>query len=119
MVLGAVAPLIAYQSESGGSGSFSIHDLTSVYTGMTKVWRGTRLMGARDEVLVQDEIQAVTGKTVWWFAHYPYPTTSVVIDPDGTSAILTQGAERLWCKIVSSGGQFQISTHPHFRYSDR
>ena len=108
MVLGAVAPLIAYQSESGGSGSFSIHDLTSVYTGMTKVWRGTRLMGARDEVLVQDEIQAATGKTMWWFAHYMYPTTSVVIDPDGTSTMLTQGAERLWCKIVSSGGQFQI-----------
>jgi autotransporter-associated beta strand protein len=108
MVLGAVAPLIAYQSEPGGSGSFSIHDLTPVYSDMTKVWRGTRLMGARDEVLVQDEIQAATGKTVWWFAHYAYPTTSVVIDPDGTSAMLTQGAERLWCKIVSSGGLFQI-----------
>ena len=108
MVLGAVAPLIAYQSELGGSGSFSIHDLTPVYTGISKVWRGVRLMGARDEVLVQDEIQAATGKTVWWFAHYTHPTTSVVIDPDGTSAILTQGAERLWCKILSSDGQFQI-----------
>ncbi len=108
MVLNAVAPLIAYQSEPGGSSSFSIHDLTPVYSGMTKVWRGTRLMGTRDEVLVQDEIQAATGKTVWWFAHYTHPTTSVVIDPDGTSAMLTQGAERLWCKIVSSGGQFQI-----------
>ncbi|MBK8092972.1 MAG: autotransporter-associated beta strand repeat-containing protein [Verrucomicrobiaceae bacterium] len=108
MVLGAVAPLTAYQSELGGSSSFSIHDLTPVYTGMSKVWRGVRLMGARDEVLVQDEIQAATGKTVWWFAHYTHPTTSVVIDPDGTSAMLTQGAERLWCKILSSSGQFQI-----------
>ena len=108
MVLGAVAPLTAYQSELGGSGSFSIHDLTPVYTGMSKVWRGVRLMGARDEVIVQDEIQAATGKTVWWFAHYTHPTTSVVIAPDGTSATLTQGAERLWCKILSSSGQFQI-----------
>ncbi len=108
MVLNAVAPLTAYQSELGGSGSFSIHDLTPVYTGMSKVWRGVRLMGARDEVLVQDEIQAATGKTVWWFAHYTHPTTSVVVAPDGTSATLTQGAERLWCKILSSGGQFQI-----------
>ena len=65
-------------------------------------------MGARDEVLVQDEITAATGKTVWWFAHYTHPTTSVVIDPDGTSAMLTQGAERLWCKILTSSGQFQI-----------
>ena len=108
MVLGAVAPLTAYQSELGGSGSFSIHDLTPVYTGMSRVWRGVRLMGARNEVLVQDEIQAATGKTVWWFAHYTHPTTSVVIAPDGTSATLTQGAERLWCKILSSSGQFQI-----------
>ena len=119
MVLGAVAPLIAYQSEPGGTGSFGIHDLTSVYSGMSKVWRGTRLMGARNQVLVQDEIQAGTGKTVWWFAHYTVPTTTVVIDPDGTSATLTQGAERLWCKIVSGGGTFQImdavplATSPH------
>ena len=108
MVLNAVAPLIAYQSEPGGTGSFAIHDLTSVYSGMSKVWRGARLMGARNQVLVQDEIQAATGKTVWWFAHYTYPTTTVVIDPDGTSATLTQGSERLWCKIVSGGGTFQI-----------
>jgi len=108
MVLGAVAPLIAYQSEPGGTSSFSIHDLTSVYSGMSKVWRGAQLMGARNEVLVQDEIQASTGKTVWWFAHYTYPTTTVTIDPDGTSALMTQGAERMWVKILSSGGTFQI-----------
>lgn len=108
MVLNAVAPLIAYQSEPLGTGSFAIHDLTPVYTGMSKVWRGTRLTGARDEVLVQDEIQASTGRTVWWFAHYTYPTTTVTIDPDGTSALMTQGAERMWVKIVSGGGTLQI-----------
>jgi len=108
MLLGAVAPLIAYQTEPGGTSSFAVHDLTTVYSGMTKVWRGTRLMGARDEVLVQDEIQSATGKTVWWFAHYTHPTTTVTIDPDGTSALMTQGAERLWVKIVSGGGTFQI-----------
>lgn len=108
MVLNAVAPLIAYQSEPGGSSSYAIHDLTSVYSGMTRVWRGTRLLGARNQMLVQDEIQAAAGKTVWWFAHYTSPTTTVVIDPDGTSATLTQGSERLWCKIVSGGGSFQV-----------
>ena len=108
MVLDAVAPLISYQSETGGANSLAIHDLTPVYTGMTRVWRGTRLTGARDEVLLQDEIQASTGKTVWWFGHFTHPTTNVVIDPDGTSAMMTQGAERLWCRIVSGGGTFQI-----------
>ena len=109
MVLSAVAPLVAFQSEPGGSGSFAIHDLTAVYSGMTRVWRGTRLTGSRDELLVQDEIQSATGKTVWWFAHYTYPATAVAIDPDGTSALMTQGAERLWCKIVSGGGTFLIT----------
>jgi autotransporter-associated beta strand protein len=109
MVLDAVAPLVAYQSEPGGSGSFAIHDLTPVYSGMARVWRGTRLTGARDEMLVQDELQATSGKTVWWFAHFTSPTTTVVLDPDGTSALMTQGAERLWCKIVSGGGTFLIT----------
>ncbi len=108
MQLGALAPVIAFQSEANGSGSFAIHDCTAVHSGMTRVWRGTRLFGARDEVLVQDEIVAASGKTVWWFAHYTSPTTTVVIDPDGTSATMTQGAERLWCKILSSAGTFQI-----------
>lgn len=108
MVLDAVAPLLAFQSEAGGSESFAIHNLTPVYSGMTRVWRGTRLTGKRDEVLVQDEIQAASGKTVWWFGHYTSPATTVTIDPDGTSAMMTQGAERLWCKIVSGGGTFQI-----------
>ena len=108
MVLGAVAPLLAFQSEAGGSGSFAIHDLTPVYSGITRVWRGARLTGDRDEVLVQDEIQAASGKSVWWFGHFTSPTTTVTIDPDGTSAMMTQGAERLWCKIVSGGGTFQI-----------
>ncbi len=108
MDLAGIAPLLAYQTEPAGSDSFSIHDLTTVYSGMSKVWRGTRLMGSRNQVLVQDEIQASTGKTVWWFAHYTYPTTTVTIDPDGTSALMTQGAERMWVKIVSGGGTFQI-----------
>ncbi len=109
MVLNAVAPLVAYASEPGGSGSFAIHDLTPVYSGMTRVWRGTRLLGARNEMLLQDEIQASTGKTVWWFAHYAYPATTVEIEPGGTSAMMTQGSDRLWCKILSGGGTFLIT----------
>jgi len=108
MVLNAVAPLIAYQSEPDGSGSFAIHDLTPAYSGMTRVWRGTRLCGTRNEVLLQDEIQSSTSKTVWWFAHYTYPTTTVDIAPDGISVMMTQGADRLWCKIIGGGGTFQI-----------
>jgi autotransporter-associated beta strand protein len=108
MVLGAFAPLLAYQSEPGGQRSMAIYDLTPAHSGMTRVWRGFQLLGDRKQMLVQDEIVASTGKTVWWFAHYTYPTTTVTIEAGATSVMLTQGAERLWCKIVSGGGTFQI-----------
>ena len=102
------SPLVSFQSKSSGAGAFSIHDLTPVHSGMSRVWRGMRMIGGRDEMLLQDEIQATTGKNVWWFAHYTHPTTTATLDPDGTSVTLTQGSERLWCKIVSGGGTFQI-----------
>ena len=109
MKLGAVAPLIAYQSEPRGTDSFAIHDLTPVYAdvAMTKVWRGTRLLGARDQVLLQDEIQASTSKQVRWSAHYKYNVDErVSIDPSGKVAILKQGNERLYIKILQGSGQF-------------
>lgn len=108
MVLGAVAPLIAFETEPGGTGAFAVHDLTGVYSGMTRLWRGVRLMGARDQVLVQDEIQAASGSTVWWFAHYTHPATTVTLEPDGRAALMQQGNERLLVKIVSGEGAFQI-----------
>lgn len=107
-VLHSISPLIAYQSEPTGLSSFSIHDLTPAHTGATRVWRGVRLLGARDEVLVQDEIVSATGRNLWWFAHFTSPTTTVTIEPGGTSAMMQQGVERLWVKIVSGGGTFQI-----------
>jgi autotransporter-associated beta strand protein len=111
LALNAVAPLIAFQSEPCGSRSIAIYDLTPAHSnvsGVTRVWRGIQLMGKRDQVLVQDEIVSTSGKTLWWFAHYSNPATAVSIDPTGTEATLTQGAERLWCKIVSGDGTFQI-----------
>ncbi len=102
------SPLIAFQGKAGGAGAFSIYDLTAAHSGVSRVWRGFRLINKRREVLVQDEIQAATGKNVWWFAHYASPSTTAQLGPDGTSVMLTQGTERLWCKIVSGGGTFQI-----------
>ena len=104
----SISPLVAYQTKAGGAGAFSIYNLTGAHAGTTRVWRGLRLIGGRDEVLLQDEIQASTGKNVWWFAHYASPASVATLAPDGTSVTLTQGSERLWCKIVSGGGTFQI-----------
>ncbi len=102
------SPLVAFQGKSSGAGSFSIYNLTGAYSGTSRVWRGMRMIGGRDEVLLQDEIQATTGKNVWWFAHYAHPASVATVSPDATSVTLTQGNERLWCKIVSGGGTFQI-----------
>ncbi|MEO0054864.1 MAG: hypothetical protein RLZZ50_811, partial [Verrucomicrobiota bacterium] len=104
----SLSPLIAFQSKAGGAGAFSLYDLTAAHSGVSRVWRGFRLIDNRREILLQDEIQASTGKNVWWFAHYAHPSTTAALGPDGTSVTLTQGAERLWCKIVSGGGTFQI-----------
>ena len=104
----SVSPLIAFQGKTGGAGAFAIYDLSPAHSAATRVWRGFRLVGNRSEVLLQDEIQASTGRSVWWFAHYASPSTVADLSPDGTSVTLTQGAERLWCKIVSGGGTFQI-----------
>jgi len=108
MTYNTVSPLLAYESEPGGQRSLSIFDLTPSTGGVSRLWRGFQLLGNRREVLIQDEIIAPAGRTVWWFAHYTSPATTVAIDPDGTAATLTQGAERLWVKVVSGGGAFQI-----------
>ena len=102
------SPLISFQSKSSGAGAFTLYNLTPGYSGTSRVWRGMRMIGGRDEVLLQDEIQASTGKNVWWFAHFTHPTTTATLSPDATSVTLTQGSERLWCKVVSGGGTFQI-----------
>lgn len=107
------SPLIAYQAKAGGAGAFSIYDLTGAHSGTSRVWRGFRMIGNRSEVLLQDEIQASTGKSVWWFAHYASPSTVAVLGGDGTSVMLTQGTERLWCKIVVAAAARSRSWMPH------
>jgi autotransporter-associated beta strand protein len=82
-------------------------DLTSAYAGATRVQRGFQLFNRRRHVLVQDEIVYPSAAKVWWFMHYGTDKT-VVIDPDGTSATMSKGADRLWLKILTGGGKFQV-----------
>ncbi len=107
-VLGATPPVVLFQSAPEGDRSATVMDLTTAYTGVTRLWRGFSLFNQRRHVLVQDEIQASTPATVWWFMHV-HTNENPVIDPDGTSAMLTQGTDRLWLKILSGGGTFALS----------
>ncbi len=106
--LGPVAPVITFQSKNSVR-ALAVMDLTPVETNVVRAWRGVQLFGPqRKQVLIQDEITGGTNANVWWFMHYQNNSTSVALSPDGTSVTMTQGSTRLWGKILSSGGMFQV-----------
>ena len=102
-ILNGVPMVLNYQSSAHGDESFSVLNMTPTITDATRVHRGIKLFKNREQVLVQDEIVMPSASTVWWFAHYSTSSTSVTIAPDGTSAMMQQGTERLWLKILGSG----------------
>ena len=53
----------------------------------------------------QDELQAAAPASGWWFMHVNTATT-VAIQPDGHSAMLTQGTDRLWLTNLTGVGSF-------------
>jgi autotransporter-associated beta strand protein len=106
--IGPVAPVLNFQSKTGVR-ALSVMDLTPVVTNVTRAWRGFQLLGPqRKQALVQDEIAGATNANVWWFMHYQSNNIQAAVSPDGTSVMMTQGVNRLWAKILSSGGTFQI-----------
>ncbi len=105
--LGPVAPVITFQSKTGVR-ALSVMDLTPVETNITRAWRGFQLFGPqRQQVLIQDEITS-TNANVWWFMHYQCSSTQVAFSANSNSVTMTQGTNRLWGKILSGGGAFQI-----------
>jgi hypothetical protein len=107
MRLGQVAPVLMFLSEPAQGDSRSIVDLTPVYTNVTRVWRGYHLFNNRRDVLIQDEIRTPAPATVWSFLHIQ-TNAMPQISPDGTSAMLTQGAARLWVKLITSNAVFTL-----------
>ncbi len=97
-----------WRSSPDGDGSISIVNLTRAYEGANEIRRGFRLLNERNDVIVQDEIDLSTASTVWWFMHFNSEQISASIATDGSSATLTQGTERLWCKILSGDGVFTL-----------
>jgi hypothetical protein len=62
-----------------------------------RVWRGLALFD-RNQVLIQDEVEAEKAAEVWWFMH---TKAKVHVIDEKTSAILSEGSGRLWAKILS------------------
>jgi hypothetical protein len=115
--LGYDCPIQFWRSSPDGDGSASVLDLTPAYGGANKIRRGFRLLNGRHDVIVQDELALSAASTVWWFMHFNSEITSWSIAADGTSATLTQGNERLWCKILSGGGVFTVQNSTPFSSS--
>ncbi|MDH4444994.1 MAG: PA14 domain-containing protein [Akkermansiaceae bacterium] len=117
--LGSDCPIQFWRSSPDGDGSASVMDLTPAYKNATNVRRGFRLLNGRHDVIVQDEISLSTSSTVWWFMHFNSGTTTCDIAADRTSAMLTQGDERLWCKILSGDGVFTVQDSTPFASSPK
>jgi len=116
--LGSDCPIQFWRSSPDGDGSASVMDLTPAYKNATNVRRGFRLLNGRHDVIVQDEISLSPSSTVWWFMHFNSDISWEIAD-DKTSAMLTQGDERLWCKILSGGGVFTVQDSTPFASSPK
>jgi len=100
----AATRITRFQSQPGNA--FAIADLTPAYEKTaTKVWRGIRLLD-RNQVLVQDELQAAAAVEAWWFFHTP---AAVAIDGNGQGATLSQGGRSLRVELLSPvAAKFQV-----------
>ncbi|KAG5653353.1 hypothetical protein H0H81_000975 [Sphagnurus paluster] len=86
-------------------------DLTSAYFGVTSVMRGVRLLNARKQVLLQDEINSQN--PVQWRMH---TNATVSITNSGTSATLSLDGQQMTVSILSPTNGAQFSTSEAVRF---
>jgi len=91
---------------SSKSTAFWIADITSAYFSATSVQRGVRLLNARKQVLIQDEINASV--SMMWRMH---TNATVTISSDGTSATLSLDGQVMNVILLNppSGATFTTS----------
>jgi len=85
------------------STAYVVYDLTSAYFNVTSFSRGLRLLNGRQQVLLQDDINA--GGGVMWRMH---TNATISVDSGGTSATLALEGQTLKVAMVDppSGAQF-------------
>jgi hypothetical protein len=98
----AAAPIVAFHSSP--ERAHAVADLSAAYAGVAgHVARGIALLDRR-VVLVEDELQDVTGFRVVWQAH-----TRAAVELHGDRAVLSQKGEKLTARILSPpGAKFSI-----------
>lgn len=90
------------------STAFWTADLTSAYFNVQSFKRGVRLLNARQQVLIQDDITA--SSAIEWRMH-----TNATVTVSGQSATLTIGDQTLMLTVLNAPDA-QISTGPATRY---
>lgn len=93
-----------------GNEAYAISDLTDAYgpSGASSVVRGVKMIKDRECVIIQDEVSLNRAGDIYWFAHLECTDNDISIAPDGRSAIITKGSERLWVGIISDAGTFSV-----------
>jgi len=86
-------------------------DMSSAYFDATSVKRGIRLLNARQQVLLQDEVDA-QGEVMWRM----HTNATVTIDSSGTSATLTLDGQTMVVQMLNapSGAVFTTSEAVRF-----
>jgi len=93
------------------STAFWTTDMTSAYFGATSVQRGVRLLNARKQVLLQDEINA-SGSIMWRM----HTNATVTISSNGTSATLNLDGQVMTVSILNAPSGAVFTTSPAVRF---
>jgi hypothetical protein len=90
-------------SPASDSNVYWVADMTSAYSGVTSVKRGVRLINSRQQVLLQDDVDA--SGTVQWRMH---TNATISVDTGGTSATLDLDGKTMKVSMLNppSGAQF-------------
>ena len=90
-----------------GNEAYAIADLTDAYgpSGANRVVRGMKMIKDKECVIIQDEISLDAPGEIYWFAH---TQGNIDLAPDGRSAVVTVGSDRLWVGLISEGGEFSV-----------
>lgn len=102
----ARAKIESFETNSDQTAAMSIVDLTETYNkDAFLAKRGLSLTNSKTNLLVQDEVRNREPSDYWWFMH---TDSTIEINSDGKSAILSNKGKRLYVQILSEEGTFTV-----------
>ena len=94
------------EAASGPTGWHAITDLTALYGDrVDSARRGVRLVDDRRQVIVQDEVRSTDPVD---YRQFLLTRADVVVAPDGRSAVLYRGGQRLYLELLTETGTILV-----------